>query len=549
MNNILRKKVAMGRKVMLVLACFLFLAGSWGQERRGEVAKQLEILNAVVKEVEMFYVDTVEMEGMVRRGIQAMLLGLDPYTEYLPEEDVEDLQIITTGEYGGIGSVIRQRRSGEGVMIAEPYEGMPAALAGLKAGDLIVAIDTVNVLGKTSGEVSRLLKGTPNTEVTVTIRRPNEKKERKVKLVRRQILLNTVQHYDVFEHTGYIYLSNFTDKSAQEVQDAFEDMRKQGIHSLILDLRGNGGGLLESAVRIVGMFVPKGSEVISTKGKLKQWERVYRTVAEPLDTLIPLVVLIDEHSASASEIVAGALQDMDRALLIGNRSFGKGLVQSPRDLPHDGKLKVTTSRYYIPSGRCIQQLDYSHRNPDGTVAAIPDSLTSVFYTVGGRPVRDGGGIRPDIEVEIKEVSSMISYLVHDDIFFDFVTDWVQQHENIPPPPTFAASQEDFEALKAYASAHNFSYDRQSIKALNRLKNIALAEGYLDEDSTLLVTLGERLTPDITRDFDRFKTDVKRFLTSEIVKRYYFQRGELIDSLHDDPVLQRALAELSKKEED
>jgi carboxyl-terminal processing protease len=500
----------MWRKVAVTVSCCLFFAGSWGQERRAEVARQLEILNALVKEVEMFYVDTVEIEGMVRRGIRSMLSGLDPYTEYIPEEDAEDLQIITTGEYGGIGSIIRQRRQGEGVMIAEPYEGMPAAMAGLKAGDVIVSVDTVQVLGKGSGEVSRLLKGTPHTEVTLTIRRPNEKKERKVKLVRRQIVLNTVQHYDVFNGTGYIYLSNFTDKSAQEVQDAFEDMRKRGIGSLILDLRGNGGGLLESAVRIVGMFVPKGSEVISTKGKLRQWDRIYRTVAEPVDTVIPLGILIDGHSASAAEIVAGALQDMDRAVLIGNRSFGKGLVQSPRDLPHGGKLKVTTSRYYIPSGRCIQQLDYSHRNADGSVAAIPDSLTSVFYTVGGRPVRDGGGIRPDIEVEVKEVSSMISDLVQDDIFFDFVTDWVQQHDTIAPAGSFAASDEDFEALKEYACTHNVSYT--------------------------------------TSDFDSFKVDVKRFLTSEIVRRYYFHRGELIDSLSDDPVLQRALAEFAKEEE-
>ncbi|MDR3129039.1 MAG: S41 family peptidase [Tannerellaceae bacterium] len=539
----------MGKKVVVILGCFLFLADTWGQERRAEVAKQLEILNALVKEVEMFYVDTIEIEKMVRRGVQAMLSGLDPYTEYIPEEDVEDLQIITTGEYGGIGSIIRQRSSGEGVMIAEPYEGMPTALAGLKAGDLIVAVDTINVVGKGSGEVSRLLKGTPNTTVTLTIRRPNEAKEQEIKLIRRQIVLNTVQYYDVFNGTGYIYLSNFTDKSAQEMQDAFEDLRRRDIHSLILDLRGNGGGLLETAVRIVGMFVPQGSEVISTKGKLRQWDRVYRTTAEPVDTVIPLVVLIDEHSASASEIVAGALQDMDRAVLIGNRSFGKGLVQSPRDLPHDGKLKVTMSRYYIPSGRCIQQLDYSHRNADGSVAAIPDSLTSVFYTAGGRPVRDGGGIRPDIEVEGKNVPTMIYYLIHDDLFFDFVTNWVQQHDTIAPAGLFSASDEDFEALKAYACVHDFSYDRQSIKALNRLKDIARTEGYLDEDSTLLATLEERLTPDITRDFDRFKVDVKRFLTSEIVKRYYYQRGELIDSLSDDPVLQRALAELSREEQE
>jgi carboxyl-terminal processing protease len=536
----------MKKGMIVALGCLLWTAGLWGAERRGEIAKQLEIMNAVVKEVEMFYVDTVDVEKMLRRGVKAMLSGLDPYTEYVPEEGVEDFQMISTGEYGGIGAMIRKCSSRDDVIVAELYEGMPAAEKGLKVGDVIVEVDTVKVSGKSSDEVSRLLKGTPNTTVRLIIRRPGENKDREIDILRRQIVLTTVQYHTVFDSTGYIYLSNFSLKSEQEMREALAALRKQGIRSLILDLRENGGGLLDAAVDIVGMFVPLGREVITIRGKLRQWDQVYRTTTEPIDTAIPLAVLIDGHSASASEIVAGALQDMDRAVLVGSRSFGKGLVQSSRDLPYDGKLKVTTSRYYIPSGRCIQQLDYTHRKSDGSVSAIPDSLTSVFYTVGGRPVRDGGGIRPDIEVEATEAPAMLYYLINDDIFFDFVTDWVQRHDTIAPAGVFAVSDEDFEALKAYACEKRFSYDRQSIKALNRLKEIARAEGYLDEDSTILNVLEERLTPDIVRDFDRFKTEVKRFLTSEIVKRYYSYHGEIIDSLVDDPVLQRALEAVREK---
>ena len=533
--------------------CLLLLAGSVlpGQaqkDNRFEVSKNLDIFNALVKEVEMFYVDSVDVEKTVRRGINAMLSGLDPYTVYYPEQDMDELKIMTTGEYGGIGSYIRERKEG-GVYIIEPFEGMPAALAGLKAGDRILAIDTVDTSNKTSSEVSELLKGVPNTKMVLKIQRPNEKKPREVELVRKQILVDQVTYYGVRgDGVGYIYLKGFTDKSAQEVKNALEDLKKNHqIKSLILDLRNNGGGLLESATQIVGMFVPKGKEVVSTKGKVSQWDRTYRTSNEPIDTVMPMAVLINGNSASAAEIVSGALQDMDRAVLVGQRSYGKGLVQSTRELPYEGRLKVTMSKYYIPSGRCIQQMDYSHRKADGSVAAIPDSLTSVFYTSKGRPVRDGGGVRPEFEIEEEEMPTIMYYLVTDFVLVDFVTDWAQKHKTIPSVEEFTVSDEDFEAFKNYAKEKNFTYDRQSEKILKNLKEVAQLEGYTDRDSTIFTELEARLTPNLDRDFDLYKDHIKKLLASEIVKRYYFQKGELLESLKDDEVLDKAIEVLSNPE--
>lgn len=535
------------RKKMIGLFALLLLAGNaWPgkaqTDNRFEVSKNLDIFNALVKEMEMFYVDSIDIDKAVRRGIDAMLGGLDPYTEYIPEQEMETLKLITTGEYGGIGSYIRSRSAAGPVMIAEPNEGMPAALAGLKAGDVILFIDTVDVSKATNERVSELLKGVPNTKVVLTIRRPGEKKNRKVELMRKQIQVKQVTWYGVMpDSVGYIYLKGFTDKSAQEVKEAFEDLKKNhGIKSLVLDLRNNGGGVLEGAVQIVGMFVPKGSEVISTKGKIKQWDRVYRTSTEPLDTVMPLAVLVNGGSASAAEIVSGALQDLDRAVLVGQRSFGKGLVQSTRDLPYEGKLKVTMSKYYIPSGRCIQQIDYTHRKEDGSVDAIPDSLTSVFYTSKGRPVRDGGGVRPEFEVKEPKMPTLMYYLATDTIFFDFVTDWVLKHPEIQPVEQFAVTDADFEALKAYAKEKNFTYDRQSEKVLKNLKEVAEFEGYLEGDSSAFQAMEVKLTPDLDRDFDRFKDQVMKLLASEIVKRYYYQSGELIQNLKDDEVLEKAI---------
>ena len=533
-------------------ACFLsglVLFPAQAQEKKDnhfEVSKNLEIFNAVVKETEMFYVDTFDVEKSVQRGIRAMLGGLDPYTEYIPEQEMDDFKHLVTGEYAGIGSYIRQRNERGHVMIVEPFEGSPAAEAGLKAGDLIIAIDTTEVSTFTNNKVSELLRGVPNTKVTVTIQRPGEKKPRKVDIIRRQIQENQVTWYGVKQDSiGYIYLKSFTDKSAQEVKEAFLDLRdNHHIKQLVLDLRNNGGGVLESAVQIVGMFVPKGSVVLSTKSKHPQMDRTYRTSSEPIDTVMPLAVLINGNSASASEIVSGSLQDMDRAVLVGQRSYGKGLVQSTRDLPYNGSLKVTISKYYIPSGRCIQQLDYTHRRADGSVAAIPDSLTHVFYTSNGRPVRDGGGVRPEFEVKEPKLPTMLYYLAVDTAFFDFVTNWAQQHKEIPPVEDFSVSDADFEALKAYEREKGFTYDRQSEKALKNLKEVAEFEGYLEGDTTWFKTLEAKLTPDLDRDFDRFKTEVKKLLETEIVKRYYYQKGELLAGLKDDDVLAKALEVLS-----
>ena len=540
------------RAQVFCLAIALSIGGPlWAQkpqtERRFEVSKQLDILNAIVKEVEMFYVDSVETEKVVRRGIDAMLKGLDPYTEYYPEQETDNIKMLVTGEYGGVGAYIRARDGG--VIISEPFEGMPAALAGLKAGDRILMIDTADVRKATTERVSELLKGTPNSKVVIKIERPGEKKPRKVEVTRKQVSLKQVVHYGVYgDGTGYIYLEGVKERSADEVREALEDLKQNHhIKSLILDLRDNGGGLLSSAVQIVNLFVPKGREVLSTRGKMKLWDRTYRTTLDPVDSVIPLAVLINGNSASASEIVSGALQDMDRAVLIGNRSFGKGLVQTPRDLPYEGQIKITTSKYYIPSGRCIQQLDYSHRNADGSVSAVPDSLTSVFHTASGRPVRDGGGIRPDFEMEEKKTPTMLFYLVNDFAFFDFVTDWVRAHPTIAPAKDFVFPDADYESFKKRLKEANFTYDRQSEKALKNLREVAEYEGYLAEDSATFVALEARLKPNLDRDLERYKDDIKKLIAAEIVKRYYYQEGAMIENLKDDKTLQKALDVLADRE--
>ncbi|MDR1980891.1 MAG: S41 family peptidase [Tannerellaceae bacterium] len=540
------------RSGIVTILSLLAISGSFSpmqaqQDNRFEVSKHLDIFNALVKEVELFYVDSVDVEKTVRRGINSMLAGLDPYTEYIPEQEMDKLKMMTTGEYGGMGAYIRQRD--EGVIVIEPFEGMPAALSGLKAGDRILAIDSINVEKATSERVSELLKGVPNTKMTLRVQTPGKKKPHTVEITRKQIMTGQVTYYGVRgDNVGYIYLKGFTDKSAQEVKAAFEDLKtNHHIQSLILDLRNNSGGLLESAVQIVNMFVPKGKEVVSTKGKISQWDRIYRTSNEPADTVIPLAVLINENSASAAEIVSGALQDMDRAVLIGQRSFGKGLVQSPRELPYNGSLKITMSKYFIPSGRCIQQIDYTHREADGSVAAIPDSLTTVFYTSKGRPVRDGGGIRPEFEVEEPKIPTLMYYLLNDYVLFDFVTDWVQAHKSIPPVESFDVTDADFEAFKAYAKEKDFSYDRQSVKYLKSLKEVAEFEGYMETNAEIFKALEAGLTPNLDHDFDRFREQIKRVMAAEIVKRYYYQKGELIYNLKEDDVLRKALDILADPE--
>ncbi|MDR2498431.1 MAG: S41 family peptidase [Tannerellaceae bacterium] len=528
------------------MALLITTSGSAQTDNRFEVSRQLDIFNALVKELELFYVDTVNMEQTVRRGIDAMLEGLDPYTEYIPEQEIDALRMLTTGEYAGVGAYIMRRP--EGVIITELFENMPAATGGLRAGDVFLQIDNTDVRNESSERVSEMLKGVPNSKLKVQVQRPGAKKPLTVELTRKQVVVNQVVYYGLrSNNVGYIYLRGFTDRSAAEVKAALEDLkRNHNISALILDLRNNGGGILESATQIVNMFVPKGREVVSTKGKTPQWDRIYRTSIEPIDTVMPLAVIINGQSASSAEIVAGALQDLDRAVLVGQRSFGKGLVQAPRELPYNGNLKVTMSKYYIPSGRCIQQIDYSHRNPDGSARHIPDSLTTLFHTVNGRPVRDGGGITPDFTVDEPRPSALIYYLMQEpDILFDFVTNYVLKHPTIAPAETFAVTDADLADLKAYAAEKNFSYNRQSSKMLASLKEMARFEGYLaDADTAAIQELEAHLTPNLDKDFARFGTEIKQLLSAEIVKRYYYERGELIQNLQNDPVLAKAVEVLS-----
>lgn len=546
MKKLLNKKLIIFAGIFLLgLSFFSFK----GDNRNFQIAKNLDIFNAIFKELDMFYVDTVNPEKTIKEGIDAMLMQLDPYTNYFAEEDMGDLKQMITGKYGGIGSLITFYKAKNRVAIAEPFENTPAAKAGLKAGDILLEIDGKDLLGKKQDEVSNLLRGEIGTSFMLKVERPGEKKPLEFKLTRESIQINPVPYYGIVgKNTGYIVLTSFTDKSAKEVRKALIDLKQKGITSLILDLRNNGGGSLNEAVDIVNLFVPKGKEVVSTKGKVKQWDRTYKTTREPLDSEIPLAVLVNSGSASASEIVAGALQDLDRAVIVGTKTFGKGLVQTTRDLPYNGSLKVTTAKYYIPSGRCIQAIDYSHRNEDGSVGRIPDSLTTVFHTSVGREVRDGGGISPDKEIKAEKLPNILFYLVADNQIFDFATDYCLKHPTIVPVEEFEVTDEDYAAFKEKVKKADFKYDRQSEKVLKNLKEVAEFEGYMDDASEEFAALEKKLNHNLDRDLDHFSKDIKRLIADEIVKRYYYQKGSILEQLKDDENVEEAIKILNDQPE-
>ena len=533
------------RKVFLVLAIVLGTAAIWGfasgDSRSFQLAKNIDIFNSIVKELDLFYVDSIDPNKTIREGIDAMLYSLDPYTNYFPEEDQSELEQMLKNSYGGIGSVITWNAKLKRSMIAEPYEGMPAAEVGLKPGDILLEIDGEDLLGKNNQEVSEMLRGQVGTSFKLKVQRPGQKKPMEFDIVRRSIQLPIIPYYGMLDNNvGYISLSTFSGNPSKEFKQAFLDLKKQGITSLVIDLRNNGGGLLDEAVKIANCFLPRGETLVTTKGKLEQSSNMYKTLREPLDLDIPLAVLVNSVTASSSEILAGSLQDLDRAVIIGNRTFGKGLVQTTRPLPYGGTIKITTSKYYIPSGRCVQAIDYTHRNEDGSVGRIPDSLTTVFHTRAGRVVRDGGGVTPDIEVEAEKLPNILFYLVNDNLIFDYATDYCLKHPTVPQPEQFEVTDADYAEFKEKVKAADFKYDQQTEKILKSLKEMAEFEGYLDDASTEFDALEKKLQHNLERDLDHFSKEIKSMLAIEIIKRYYYQRGSIIQQLKDDPDLKEAI---------
>lgn len=518
-------------------------------DRNFQISKNLDIFNSIFKELDMFYVDTVNAEKMIQTGVEGMLSLTDPYTEYYPEEEVSSLKEMTTGKYGGIGAAIRYYEAKDRIAVVEPTEGMPAAEAGVKAGDIILSVGGKEMVRgdmkpqEFSSKVSEALRGEPGTSFVLKVLRPlkNDSTVMEFKITRKNIRTNPVPYYGMVKDSiGYLALSSFTENSAKDFKKAFIELKQKGAKSLIIDLRDNGGGSLSEAVDIVNLYVPKGQEIVVTKGKVRQAQGSYKTQNEPVDTQIPLAVLVNGATASASEIVSGSLQDLDRAVVIGSRTFGKGLVQTIRPLPYNGTLKVTTSKYYIPSGRCIQAIDYAKKNADGSVARTPDSLTTVFHTAAGREVRDGGGIRPDIEVKGDKIPNIVFYLMNDDLIFDYATQYCWDHPTLASVDDFKLTDADYEAFKKLVKSRNFTYDRQSEKMLKSLKEIAEFEGYMIEAAEEFKALEKKLNHNLDRDLDYFAKPIKEYISQEIVTRYFYQRGAAMERLKDDTDLEEAI---------
>ncbi len=539
-RNIIYTAVA---AVLLCVTVTLFSFRS-ADDNYFEISKNIDIFATLFRELNIYYVDETHPEELVQHAIDSMLASLDPYTQYIPESDMDDYRYLTTGQYGGIGALIGQR-DGQ-VIITDPYEGFPAQKSGLMAGDRILEINGESMRGKNYDEVSRQLKGPAKSSLTLKIERPGVTAPIAKTIVREEIKIKNVPYYGMLNNDiAFIRLSSFTDDAGYEVKSALEELKKKNnVKGLVFDLRGNPGGLLNEAVNVVNVFVDRGQEVVSTRGKMKDLNKSYRTLNNSVDTQMPMVVLVNSGSASASEIVSGSLQDLDRAIILGQRTFGKGLVQTTRPLSYNAQLKVTTSKYYIPSGRCIQALDYAHRNPDGSVGKVPDSLMTEFKTKKGRKVYDGGGINPDYVIADPDYSAISTSLVTKYLMFDFATTYHQQHPSIAPAKTFSLTDNEYNDFKNWLTTKDFDYTTESELKLEDLKLLAQKEKYFDAIAPQYEMLKKKLAHDKTNDLVIQRKEVSEFLENEIVSRYYYQNGRFESSFDSDPDITMAIKALN-----
>ncbi len=533
--------------VLLVLA--LPVAAQEKDDHRFEVMKNLDVFNSIYKQLDLLYVDTLDPKVTIGAGIDAMLSSLDPYTEYYPAEKKGDFKMMVTGKYAGIGSLIRYDFSRKSVVIEEPYANMPAAEAGLKKGDVILAIDDQSMEGRDNSYVSDRLRGDAGTTFVIKIRRPSTGKVMKIKVTRRAIQLPSVPYYGLRQDgVGYINLNQFTEGCAQQVRRAFLDLKGKGMKKLVLDLRGNGGGVEQEAVSLVNMFVPKGKLIVSNRGRLKRMNNDYRTTVEPIDTVMPIVVLVNGETASSSEITSGSLQDLDRAVVMGTRTYGKGLVQMTMPMPYNGSLKLTTNKYYIPSGRCIQAINYKHNN-GGYTEHVPDSLTKEFRTAGGRVVKDGGGITPDVEVKPDTLSNLTisllnssPYMTRDssELLLNYVVDYIAKHPTVAAPKDFELTDADYEAFAKRVVDSGYTYARDSEKYLQNLEKLARFEGYYDEAKPEFEALKAKLSHNLAKDLRRNKQQLMEILAKEILPSYYYQAGTIEYGLKHDKTFDEAV---------